>query len=333
MIDLSLCIINRDDCDNLVRLIKAARPYVGEIVVVDTGSADDSIASARHAGADHVRYMPELLSNGVLRNFAEARQHSFDMATKSWLLWLDTDDDLSDWEALPAVIEKATAFRNEGHVGLNIKMWYDYSWTPDRSQCIQSFTRERIVHRDDGWTWRRPVHEYLRREGPEPIVVLEGIRVVHLSQGARGVKNDRNLRILREWEASGQSDDPALFYYLGDECLVRDRFEEAFTYFDRCVKSPMPFWTDRAAFRAGRSLVNSGRYADAINYLSSRLQQNPEPANVYWELARALYIVKEHDLARTVMHASGSRTPIIGEDPTFGSVMINALGMQCPPTE
>lgn len=329
MVDLSLCIINRDDCDHVVRLIKAARPWVGEIIMIDTGSIDNSINAAMEAGVDCVRSMPELLTDGVLRSFAEARQHSFDLATKAWRLWLDTDDDLSDWEALPAVIEKATAFRNEGHPGLNIKMWYDYSWTPDRSQCTQTFTRERIVHRDDGWTWRRPVHEYLRRvEGPEPIVMLNGIRVIHLSQGARGLKDDRNFRILREWESSGQAgDDPALYYYLGDEYLVREKFDEAFNYFDRCIKSGIPFWTDRAKFRAGRSLVNARRYSEAIDYLATSLKEDPEPANLYWELARALVCVNELDVARSVMHASGSKTPIVGEDPTFQTTMLNFLGM------
>ena len=332
--DLSLCLINRDDQKNLVELVTAARPYVGEIVIVDTGSVDDSVMAARRAGADFIRLMPELVhEDGVIRSFGEARQRSYELATCSWQLWLDTDCDFVDWTRIPETIAKATAFRaqDERRRGTNFRVMIDYSWTADRSRCLQSFTREVITHRDDNWTWRRPIHEYLRRvEGPEHDITLDYLRIVHKSQGGRGCVNDRNLKILQRWEREGgaEEDPIALFYYLGDEMLVRERWDEAFDYFNKVPRQKeRAYWTERASFRAARTLMCAQRYDQAIDYLNASLEEDPSPANHYWELARAYAIVGRGSDARQALIDSHGKKPIMGEDPALKQLMLEHLGM------
>src|SRR5579863_9502464 len=244
MIDLSLCLINRNDQKFLVPLIKAARPYVGEIVMVDTGSTDDSVVAALRAGADSIRSMPELMhEDGVIRSFAEARNHSYDLATCSWRLWLDADCTIDHWDQVPKTIEKATQYRDDGHPGLNLRMWIDYTWNEDRTVCCQTFTREFFTHKDDGWVWKRPIHEYLHREaGHLPEVMVDYLRVTHMSQGARNRENgsDRNLTVLKRWEANGglEEEPEVLHYYLGDEMMSRCMFEEAFVYLTCLLRRP-----------------------------------------------------------------------------------------------
>jgi len=330
---LSLCMICRDDEENVARIVKNARPWVGEIVIIDTGSSDDSVKAALSAGADVVRKAPELLTDGMLRSFSEARTRSFELATRPWRLWLDTDDDLSDWDLLPQLIDHCERLRNdEGRKGLSVTMWYDYSWTDDRSRCTQSFTRERIVHADDGWTWHRPVHEYLGREGEHPRLELgnDQIRVIHMSRGARGLASDRNLRILQHWEkTTGPTEDPiALYYYLGDEMLNRERFQEAFDYFMKVPQHAKGgWWRARSEFRAARSLMIAERYEEAAELLTNVIKATPEHAHPYWELARALSILKRTDLAVEVMRASFDKTPIMGEDIGLRDTMMSHLGI------
>ncbi|MFZ1991982.1 MAG: glycosyltransferase, partial [Alphaproteobacteria bacterium] len=48
---LSCCIITQDEGDRIERCMRAVRPIVDEIVVVDSGSTDDTVARAEALGA------------------------------------------------------------------------------------------------------------------------------------------------------------------------------------------------------------------------------------------------------------------------------------------
>ncbi|MEM7649396.1 MAG: glycosyltransferase, partial [Cyanobacteria bacterium P01_A01_bin.70] len=48
---ISLCMIVKDEADNLPRCLASVKDYVDEMVVLDTGSQDDTIAIAQEFGA------------------------------------------------------------------------------------------------------------------------------------------------------------------------------------------------------------------------------------------------------------------------------------------
>lgn len=335
--DLSLCIICRDDAVNLTRLITNARPWVGEIVVVDTGSTDSSPDVAREQGADIVHLAPELVGDdGILCSFSAARNLSFSLASRPWKMWLDSDDDMSDWTKLSRIIGLATAHRDITGPGFNVRLPYDYSWNDDRSRCAQSFSRERIVHADDGWSWHRPIHEYLGRDltpADEPSVSLQTPRVIHMSQGARSRTNDRNLKVLLRWEREGGGDqDPvALNYYIGDELLNRGRYLEAFDRFElaRLAKpcTTLVYWPARSAFRAARSLMCAGEHARAALYLATVIESIPNVADLRWELSRALSVLNRPKEAKEIFLGAKDHTQIPGEDPLLGELMAQHLGL------
>ncbi len=82
---LSLCMIVRDEEQMLGRCLAAAAPAVDEIVIVDTGSTDATVAIARSFGAT-------VIEHPWTGSFAEARNVSFAAATGDWLLYLDADE-------------------------------------------------------------------------------------------------------------------------------------------------------------------------------------------------------------------------------------------------
>ncbi len=331
---LSLCIICKDDEVNISRLITKARKHVDEIVCVDTGSTDNSAKAAKDAGADVVKLAPELLDvDGFLCNFSEARQLSYSLASLPWQLWLDSDDDLTNWDELRPMTATADRMRSAGYLGLSVSLWYDYSWTNDRSRCTQSFTRERLTCRHDNWVWRRPVHEFLWSDTKLDSYLNENTRVIHMSQGARGITNDRNLRILKHWKTNNPNEESAvLYYYLGDEMLARNQFSEAFDFFKEAasfIDLKGSAWQIRSIFRAGRTLMLAGRYKDTIDYFSKTLKNIPDDvgADCYWELARALISVGENTCAAKVMESAVNKKPISGEDPELFHIVTKALNV------
>src|SRR3954451_19904284 len=80
---LSLCVITRDAAAQLAGCLASA-PFAGEIVVVDSGSSDDTVEIARRCGARVV--MQPWLGFGAQKNFAVAQ------AVHDWVLCLDADE-------------------------------------------------------------------------------------------------------------------------------------------------------------------------------------------------------------------------------------------------
>jgi glycosyltransferase involved in cell wall biosynthesis len=85
---LSCCIITRDEGDRIERCIRAALKIADEVVVVDSGSTDDTVAKAKSLGAK-VFHRP-------WDGFGPQKRHAEDCASHNWILNLDADEILTD---------------------------------------------------------------------------------------------------------------------------------------------------------------------------------------------------------------------------------------------
>src|SRR5512137_1701891 len=83
---LSLCVITRDAAAQLAGCL-ASVPFAGEIVIVDSGSGDDTVEIARSFGARVIEH--EWPGFGAQKNFTVAA------ATNDWVLCLDADERLT----------------------------------------------------------------------------------------------------------------------------------------------------------------------------------------------------------------------------------------------
>ena len=93
---LSLAMIVKNEAENLEKCLSTARPHVDEIVVVDTGSTDGTRAIAQ-------RYADVFDEIAWPDSFSLARNHSFDLATGDYIIWLDGDEYIEapeDWDKI-----------------------------------------------------------------------------------------------------------------------------------------------------------------------------------------------------------------------------------------
>lgn len=94
---ISLCMIVRDEADLLPACLASVRGVVGEIIVVDTGSQDDTVNMAQKVGATVASFPWQ-------DDFAAARNYSLDLAQREWILVLDADEVLLP-SAVPLIQE------------------------------------------------------------------------------------------------------------------------------------------------------------------------------------------------------------------------------------
>lgn len=85
---LSLCMITKDEAANLPGALESVRGLVDEIIVVDTGSTDDTVRVAMQYGAKVYPFT-------WVDDFSAARNASIGRASGDWILVLDADERVS----------------------------------------------------------------------------------------------------------------------------------------------------------------------------------------------------------------------------------------------
>ena len=82
---ISLCMIVKNEERSLARCIKSVKSLVDEIIIVDTGSNDNTINIAKDLGA-------EIYNFEWCDDFSAARNESIKYANHQWILLLDADE-------------------------------------------------------------------------------------------------------------------------------------------------------------------------------------------------------------------------------------------------
>lgn len=82
---LALVVIARDEAAGIIRCLESAAPFVDAMLLLDTGSTDDTVALARACGAEvhHFTWCDD---------FAAARNAALDLSRARWNLILDADE-------------------------------------------------------------------------------------------------------------------------------------------------------------------------------------------------------------------------------------------------
>src|SRR5690348_6610071 len=104
---ISLAMILKNEAHNLGSLLSSIKGCFDEIIMVDTGSTDntcffiDQVNKQIDAGSQVWDGIPEikLYHFDWINDFAAARNFAFSKATKDYVFWFDGDDLLSDNKA------------------------------------------------------------------------------------------------------------------------------------------------------------------------------------------------------------------------------------------
>ena len=208
---ISLCMIVRDEEPVLARCLESVRDLVEEIVVVDTGSRDNTRQIA-------ARYAHKVLEFPWVDDFAAARNFAFDQGEGDYLFWLDGDDLLLEEDR-----ERFRALRRrmEEEAPTVVMLPYHTAFDRDGNPTF-SYYRERLIRRDSGLRWKGRIHEAI---SPAGTILYGDAAVTHRKEGPGDL--DRNLRIFEKMKEEGEPFGPREQFYYGRELYYHGRYEEA----------------------------------------------------------------------------------------------------------
>lgn len=218
MKSLSLCMIVKNEEKTLARALENARIFADEIIIVDTGSEDNTKQIAK-------QFTDKVYDYTWHDDFASARNFSFDRAKSEYIIWLDGDD------FIPVEIAKKIQKWKEQEGEANVvecayALVYDNLLNP-----TYKFLRERIVKNIPSLRWHDRVHEVIIPQGK--IDVREDIIIYHGSQKSY---TKRNLKIYQKMLAEGEKFTPRQMFYYARELFYHGYYKKSISQMKKFLK-------------------------------------------------------------------------------------------------
>lgn len=164
---LSGVVVTKNEADRIARCVASLMPVCREVIVLDSGSSDDTVAIARDLGA-HAEHQDWL-------GFAQQKNAVISLATQPWVILLDADEWLE-----PDAQQRLRALFADGR-NERADVWQLPRRTHFLGHAMRggSFAREPVerLFRAHLRHAIRPVHEFLDTSGQR--VSLSDIRLEH----------------------------------------------------------------------------------------------------------------------------------------------------------
>lgn len=165
MIEVSLCMIVKDEEAVLSRCLDSVADLMDEIIVVDTGSADRTKEIA-------ARYTDKIYDFQWIDDFSAARNFSFSKATKDYIYSADADEVLDE--------ENRRRFRELKEILLPeidiVQMKYGNQLSYGTAYNFDEEYRPKLFKRLRTFLWTEPIHEMVRLD---PVIYDSDIVISH----------------------------------------------------------------------------------------------------------------------------------------------------------
>lgn len=277
--------------------LQSVADIVDEIIVVDTGSTDQTVQIARQFGARVVHQNWE-------NHFGQARNRSLDHAVGEWILILDADERFPPGHAaaIRDFLSRADA-RVEG-VLLQIRNYFGEG-KPDQYAVD---TACRVFRNRSEYRYSSPLHEEMSkvilRQRPQAALFSSELYLNHLGYLRdvleRKQKSRRNMEILRQALAAGQA-DPFLYYAYGTEYFQQEDYQTALQYYRKAVAlSPaLPDFGADLYYKMAISLMKAGALEEALELTNRFLRIEPDFSSLWYVKGELHYLREEWEAAKS----------------------------------
>lgn len=283
LMQLSICIITKNEEKNITRCLSCLQPYDFEIVVVDTGSTDNTKKIAKS-------YTENVYDFSWCDDFAKAKNFAISKATNEFVMMIDSDEYLEPLEAekLVQLIQK-----HPNQVG-RIKRRNKMTRSGVRQENVEWINR---IFSKEKFSYEGCIHEQVvAKSGENYETYLTNVVIEHsgydMPDDERKIKAKRNIDLLlKELErlnASTTQDSinahsetveiennrkvytekkTYILYQLGKSYFMSGDYKRACDYFSEGLSfdlNPKFEFVIDMVETYGYALINSGQVEDAL---------------------------------------------------------------------
>ncbi|MBE6099284.1 MAG: glycosyltransferase family 2 protein [Anaerovibrio sp.] len=291
-IKISACVITKNEAKNMPRWLKCMRTVADEIVVVDTGSTDNTVVLAQSAGAKiaHFKWIDD---------FAAAKNYAIEQATGDWILFLDADETFTK-KAQDVLRQELERFDLDKSVACLLCRLLDID-EDDDNRLFNTSLLPRVFRRSPYIRFAGAIHEQLENsQGNKKMVFADKLEILHTGYSSSIIraKTQRNLPILiSELEkATTQKAKNRLYPYLMDAYNTLGNVDRVLYYAQKCIDinyhmvgAPSHFYEvmTMAMYNAGRPL------SEVLAKLDEAEEKYPEEP--FFPFVRSLVLEKQED--------------------------------------
>lgn len=230
--DLSLCMIVKNEEASLPQVLETVQPIVDEMVILDTGSSDRTIDIATDYGAKVYHFQ-------WCNDFSAARNHALQYVQGKWVLVLDADEVLTP-EIIPEIQQ---AIKNDRYLVINLIRQEVGAAQSPYSLVSRLFRHHPDIH------FSRPYHslvddsvaQLLQREPDWQVISLSTVGILHYGYQPGAIASlDKYTRAKNAMEGflADHPNDPYLCSKLGALYVQIGQVEEGITLLKRGFTDP-----------------------------------------------------------------------------------------------
>lgn len=257
---ISVCMIVKNEEENLRNCLYKVKNFVDEIIVVDTGSTDSTKSIA-------LEFTDTVYDYEWCNDFAAARNFSVSKANNDWILVLDADEYMSEFSQknINAFINSKSNEKVVGRIE-RINILEDSSGNKKYIERISRLFNKKYFQ------YEGTIHEQIVSKDSKAYNTMSvDITACHIGYTREAInktnKLKRNMDMLIK-AVENNPNEPYLYFQLGKTNYMMKDYVTSCPYFEKALTFQLDYrleYVEDLIETYGYALINSSRYSDAMN--------------------------------------------------------------------
>ena len=233
---ISACYIVRNEEQTLGKSIDSLQGNYDELIVVDTGSTDGTVAVAEKYGAQIYHFVWQ-------NDFSLARNFALAKAVGDWVVFLDADEYYEGPISIREYLQNIE--KNSSRVDAVLIPLYEAHQRSNPPMLVIRFFRNKPDIRYQG-----AIHEQITKgEKSLNLVIAEEMIFIHTGYHPQKMaeKSQRNLQMLLA-DIAKNGEQPAYYYYIAECYFGMQEYEQAIVYIKKAIASPVRHYREEANY-------------------------------------------------------------------------------------
>lgn len=230
---ISACVIVKNEEKNIGQWLNNMWQIADEIIVVDTGSTDNTLTILENAGVTPYHFT-------WCNDFSAAKNYAIQQATGDWIVFLDADE-YFDASSVQRFRTEMTRYHVNKKIGAIMCQLINID-ADNRNKIISTMIQVRIFRNNKDIYYKNPVHEQIAtRPGKYIMQKCFNLTIMHTGYSSSIVhrKAERNLPILKQKEkmAVTKKDKGESYLFLMDAYNCLNNYDKVREYAQKTIEN------------------------------------------------------------------------------------------------